>query len=198
MEPEDHLRQLFVRYHRAVLAYVARRTVPPGNVALAEDVTAMVFTIAWRRLDQVPAGALPWLLVTARNVLSEHRRADDRRASREVRLYRDRSLTQLGHHDSTDALAASEQVRDVLAQLNERDRELAMLVAWDDLSLVDAAQVLGVSPAAARTRWRRLRVRMTALLAQEDAHPQPTTPSKTGSPRVTPTEFTYVAMEAQS
>jgi hypothetical protein len=37
------------------------------------------------------------------------------------------------------------------SRTNEQERDLATLVAWDDLSLVQAAQVLGIRPEAART-----------------------------------------------
>src|SRR4051794_33419847 len=57
-----------------VRRYVARRTADG-----VEDVVAETFTTAWRRLDDVPADPLPWLLATARRVLANQRRAIRRR-----------------------------------------------------------------------------------------------------------------------
>ncbi|MDN5772092.1 MAG: hypothetical protein L0I76_27150 [Pseudonocardia sp.] len=65
---------LYRRHHLVVLRYVRRRLA----TADVEDVVGEVFTIAWRRRNDVPAGnaQLLWLYGTARRVLAnEHRRA---------------------------------------------------------------------------------------------------------------------------
>jgi hypothetical protein len=52
------LERLFSAHGAAVRAY-ARRRVDPAS---ADDAVSDVFVIAWRRLDDVPDDALPWLL----------------------------------------------------------------------------------------------------------------------------------------
>ena len=47
---------------------------------------AETFLVAWRRLDDVPADALPWLYGVARRVLANQRRSADRGAALERRL----------------------------------------------------------------------------------------------------------------
>ena len=66
---------LFREHHSAVQCY-ARRRVPPGVV---DDIVAETFLVVWRRLDDVPEPALPWLLTVARNVAGTDRRGAVRR-----------------------------------------------------------------------------------------------------------------------
>ena len=56
---------LYATEGRRVLAYALRRTAQPADAA---DVLAEVFLVAWRRLDDVPAGAEArlWLYGVAR------------------------------------------------------------------------------------------------------------------------------------
>jgi RNA polymerase sigma-70 factor (ECF subfamily) len=145
--------QLFRANYGRVLAYARRRASRD-----AEDVAAETFLIAWRRLEAVPRNELPWLLAVARRVLANQRR---------------RSATQ----ERAVAGAASEPVfpaelhpgldpslRRALLQLNDKDRELLTLIAWDGLAPAEAGQVLGLSSVGARVRLHRARRRLEGLL----------------------------------
>lgn len=68
---------LFDRTHAPLLAYAVRRVADPADAA---DVVAETFLVAWRRLDDVPAGeaARPWLYGVARRVLANHYRGERR------------------------------------------------------------------------------------------------------------------------
>jgi DNA-directed RNA polymerase specialized sigma24 family protein len=70
---ERRFRLLFDSHRRTVLGYALRRLDDPEDAA---DVAAETFLVAWRRLDDVPAGddARPWLLGVARRVLANQRR----------------------------------------------------------------------------------------------------------------------------
>jgi RNA polymerase sigma-70 factor (ECF subfamily) len=48
--------------------------------------------------------------------------------------------------------------------LGERDREVLRLVAWEQLSLREAATVLGCTPVACRVRFHRAKRRLKARL----------------------------------
>src|SRR3954452_14655936 len=77
---EARFNGLFDAHYSAVRAYAWRRD--PSN---ADDVVAETFLVAWRRLDDVPADSLPWLLGVARHVRLSRWRAARRRGEREER-----------------------------------------------------------------------------------------------------------------
>ncbi len=58
-----------------------------------------------------------------------------------------------------------------LMRLNDADRELLLLIAWDALSPAEAATVLGIKPATARVRLLRARRRLTQALSRERSDP---------------------------
>jgi RNA polymerase sigma-70 factor (ECF subfamily) len=62
--PDTRFAGLYETHAGAVLAYARRRC----GTDEAEDVLAETFLIAWRRQDDVPPDALPWLYAVARNV----------------------------------------------------------------------------------------------------------------------------------
>ena len=153
----SRLEALFSAHGRTVLAYARRRT----DHATAEDVLSDVFMVAWRRLDDMPADALPWLLACARGALANHRRAERRRLRLIARL-RPTVADQLpGLSDRRLACA--------LAQLRASDREALLLSAWEGLATEQAAVVLGCSPQAFRVRLHRARKRLALALAAPDA-----------------------------
>lgn len=158
MSPEAQFRMMFETTYPIVVRYARHRGVSGQDL---EDLASATFEVAWRRFDQVPSGdrALPWLLVVAQNHLRNHRR----------RLARDRGLLErLPPPDLTDAprmaTVSWREIRAALAQLSSQDRELVMLVAWDGLSPSQAADVLGISSGASRTRLHRARSRLAQAL----------------------------------
>src|SRR5258707_15256941 len=62
MEPEERFNRLHEAHFDAVRRYLWRR-----EPALADDILAETFLVAWRRLDDVPADARPWLIGVPRN-----------------------------------------------------------------------------------------------------------------------------------
>ena len=146
--------QLYRANAPGVTAYVARR-LPPDSV---QDVVAETFAVAWRRRDQVPEEAFPWLLAVARRVLANHRRTARRRAT--VPLSEVAQPPAADGRDFPEVLAA-------LRGLPERDREALMLAAWEGLSAEQAARVLGCSATAFRIRLHRARRKLSATLDDE-------------------------------
>ena len=155
--PEQRLEDLFRRHSAAVRAYVQRRAAPE----IADDVVADTFLVAWRRIDDVPANALPWLLGVARKTLSTHYRASRRRATALRRL---ESLPQPAA--ATDSRAPDAAVAEALAALSERDREAITLVAWEELTPRDAAAVVGEPPVSFRVRLHRAKRRLRREIAR--------------------------------
>jgi DNA-directed RNA polymerase specialized sigma24 family protein len=68
---------VFAAYSRVIYSYARRRVTKEE----AEDVVSEAFLVAWRRLDEVPAEPVPWLIGVTRNVMANRRRADHRRAA---------------------------------------------------------------------------------------------------------------------
>lgn len=159
---------LFESHFAALLAYARRRT---PQLSDAEDVVAETFTVAWRRLDRLPAKPdehLPWLYAVARRVLANQRRGTDRR----LRLFeRLRWAPAPGSFPGLD-------VGSVLDTLHERDREILRLVAWESLTYAEAGVVLGISANAVAIRVHRARER---LRKQKGLPPTRTLPGWKGS-----------------
>jgi RNA polymerase sigma-70 factor, ECF subfamily len=134
------------RHLGAVTAYARRR-----GSRDAEAVAAEAMLIAWRRLADVPRGGeLPWLYVTARNLIHAERRGLRESVPGEL-------SAAPGAVDEYASLGADPAVATALRSLNPREREALLLVAWDDLAPAQAAALLGISPTAFRMRLMRAR-----------------------------------------
>lgn len=158
VERRTRFEALYARHAPAVKAYALRRSDPSS----ADDVVAEVFVVCWRRLDELPADTLPWLLGVGRRVLSDQRRSERRRRALAERLAERPALAVDSRGDGDGVLG------EALARLGESDRELLLLIAWDGLTPAQAAVVLGVKPSTARVRLMRARRRLSHALARED------------------------------
>ena len=155
---EHRFEELFREHYGAVRGYALRRA--PSD--LAQDAVSETFLVAWRRLDDVPADALPWLYGVARRVLANQRRSADRSSALEQRLAA--TGTSGRSSDPGEDAGDGELLRAALAQLSERDRETLILVAWHELSGARAARAAGCTRAAFAVRLHRARARLAAQL----------------------------------
>jgi RNA polymerase sigma-70 factor (ECF subfamily) len=156
--------RLFRRHHAAVRRYVTRRAWPDA----VDDVVAQTFLVAWRRFDDMPADALPWLLATAGNCLANHRRAAARGTALIERLAAEPAATATDEHARRQHRQA---IVRAFASLSDADRDVIMLVDWDRLSPTAAARVLGLNSAQCRTRLYRARRALRRALDEELALP---------------------------
>jgi RNA polymerase sigma factor (sigma-70 family) len=151
----DRFRLLYEAHHTPVLRYARRRCALGLS---AEDVAADVFLVAWRRLDELPADALPWLYGTARGVILNQRRGTRRHAA----------LVELARNDAEVAMqqtpTSDGEILLAIARLSELDREALLLVAWEGLDRRRAARAMGCSTAAFAARLHRARRRLAAEL----------------------------------
>jgi RNA polymerase sigma-70 factor (ECF subfamily) len=141
-----------------------------GNRSDAEDITASTFLELWRRravVRPVKGSVLPWLLVTTANL--------SRNAARAQRRYRgflSRLPNEPSASDAADEALASRDVgvdprlRQALRSLPARDMALFVLISYEDCAVADAAALLGITLAAAKTRLHRARHRIRAQLAE--------------------------------
>lgn len=149
--------KLFRSNYPRVLAYALRRADP----ALADEVVADTFLVCWRRLDDVPANALPWLLGVARRCLANSRRGA---ARREALIGRLEATAERSPIDQLEGISDRPSLAAAFAELSEADRETLRLIAWERLSVPDAAQVVGCSAPAFAVRLHRARRRLAASL----------------------------------
>jgi len=150
--------QIYEQHVHAVRAYVRRRA-PESAV---DDVVADVFVVALRRLDDVPRNALPWLYAVARKTL-----ANERRKRRDVPV----ATPEVSYEPEP---VGDSQLATAFAALSGADREILRLVAWEGLSLRDAARALECSPVAARVRLHRAKARLRDRLdSAASFRPQP-------------------------
>ncbi len=164
--PVDHLeverRQRFDAFYaaryREIFAYVHRRLTPGG--AEVSDVVAEIFAVAWRRIDEIPP--VPedrlWLYGVAHRCALRARRTDWRRMRLQARLIDDARRGGPAAPETFDL--EPERVRNAIAGLRPTDREVLMLVCWEQLSHAEAATVLGCSSNAIALRLRRAKQRL--------------------------------------
>jgi RNA polymerase sigma-70 factor (ECF subfamily) len=151
---------MFSANQRQVLAYAMRRT---QEAADAEDVAAETFTVAWRKIDVVPAAEpLPWLYAVARRVLANHRRGKGRRERLAALLHVEDVATPIRAGEDRDGPTFA-----ALASLSPADQELLRLVAWEELGNQQIAAVLGITPNAVAIRLHRARARFADALARD-------------------------------
>jgi RNA polymerase sigma-70 factor (ECF subfamily) len=156
MSREERFDGIYRSHSAAVLAYARRRA--PRDVA--EEIAAETFLVCWRRLDAVPDDALPWLYGVARRTLANSRRTG---AQATTTLGPEIADPTVAERDPTLALA--------FARVSQPDRELLALVAWEGLSLREAAVVLGCTAVACRVRFHRAKRRLAQHLEALDDMP---------------------------
>jgi RNA polymerase sigma-70 factor, ECF subfamily len=159
---------LFDRHSRAVYNFAFRWT---ADWASAEDTASEVFLTAWRRRSEVvfvteSGSVLPWLLGVATNHLRNQRRGKRRAAAAIARL--DPKDDQGDFSDDVLGRMADEaqmaEVRAVVAQLAEHERDVLALCAWAGLDYEEAAIALGLPVGTIRSRLSRARTHLRELV----------------------------------
>lgn len=137
----------------------------------AEDVVAGAFLELWRKRNDVrvvDGSVAPWLLVTATNI-----GLNQARGLRRYRNFLSRLPRQEPIEDSADAFALQNATIDLDPDMQKRikslkalDQQLLALIAFEDFSLRAAADAVGISEQAARSRWQRIRRRLAEQAPQ--------------------------------
>jgi RNA polymerase sigma factor (sigma-70 family) len=149
---------LYDQCYRAIHDYCRRRV----DVEHVDDAVAETFLVAWRRIDEVPAGrdALHWLYRVAYRVIGHDWRGGNRRRRLDRRLSSQRPSEAITPEDHAVVGGECERVVAALARLKPSDAELLRLVAWEGLSPPELASVLDISPNTASQRLSRARKRL--------------------------------------
>ena len=147
--------ELVGSYQSAILNYIYRLV---GDADLAEDLTQETYIKAYRALERLDldenaeSRRRAWLYRIAHNTATDHLR-------RQARL-RWLSLDAVRHRgggDPAGPLAESAPVREALAKLTDDQRQVLLLFGHAGLEATEVAEVLAISPEAARKRWQRAR-----------------------------------------
>ncbi len=170
---EERFRQLYDRHAGPILMYFKRRT----DSETAQDCTAETFLVAWRRIDDVPDEALPWLygwLVGCCRT-SVAAGAGSRGWCRAFegwsRLVRESKEAVIRRFEDAELAEA-------LRRMRREDRELLLLANWEELPHADIGRVLGCSAHAVDQRIYRALHRLARDLADAgQKHGGMTTPT---------------------
>ncbi len=165
------------RHEAAVHAFLARRA---GRQA-ADDLLGEVWTRAFAARASYHAArqdARPWLYGIARNVLRAHWRAaretcpqprpgaaDPADPCNQATDPWDEVINRL------DSAARARALIVALRALPPPEREVLLLVAWEQLTPAQAATVLGIPPGTARSRLHRARAALRPVLTPAGAAP---------------------------
>lgn len=130
---------------------------------LALDLAADVFRIAIESYDAYDASRgseRAWLYGIATNQLRRHQRTEVRRLRATERLAASEVLAGdplLQVNDRIDAFAVNERLCAAVADLDVDDRDLLILVAWEQLPHRVVAETLGIPAGTVRSRLHRIR-----------------------------------------
>jgi RNA polymerase sigma-70 factor (ECF subfamily) len=166
-EREARFRRAYEQAYGRVYAYAARRV----GVDAADEVTAEVFLVAWRRFDVMPRDQLPWLYGVARNVVARYGATQTRQERARKALASERAGS--GPSETGDPALWS-----AWEQLSASDREVLALIAWEELSVHEAAIAIGCSAPVFSVRLHRARKRLERLLTQRTVTDHVSNPSE--------------------
>lgn len=142
-----------------------------GRRAHADDVSELlndVLLVLWRRLDDVAFDDLrPWSYGVAKRCLANNRRGNARRYRLTGRLAADPLA-----HPRHDQLLLSDDAQDdltnALAQLDDSERELVWLWAWERLEPREIAIVLDTTANAVSLRLTRAKKKIAASMRRQN------------------------------
>jgi RNA polymerase sigma-70 factor, ECF subfamily len=160
---EQRFTELYERWYGSVYAYAARRV---GRES-ADEIAAETFLIAWRKFESLPTEPLPWLYGVARNVVMRVLAVRDREGRMLAGVVNELAISTGTGPDG----AGDERLSEAWERLSGRDREVLALVAWEELSVAEAAMALDCSAPAFSVRLHRARRRLGRLLAATDQTP---------------------------
>jgi RNA polymerase sigma factor (sigma-70 family) len=170
----DAFVEVVSRHEVAVHGFLARRAGPGVAADLLGEVWLRAFA-GRGGYDPAYPDARPWLFGIARNVLRSHWRAGQAAEH----------PADTGHPAATGYPAAEDPWDDVIDRLDgpvrsralrsavralpSAERDVLLLVAWEQLTPAQAATALGVPPGTARSRLHRARAALRLALAARPA-----------------------------
>lgn len=148
------------RHGQAVHAYLARRAGRQTADELLGDVWLRAFR-SRRTYNQDWSNARPWLYGISRHALWAHWHHRGRELDAGAEEDRD-PWSEVD--EQLDAVRLRPLLKEALSSLNPQDREVLLLVAWEQLSPTEAALALSIPPGTARWRLHRARTLLQEYL----------------------------------
>jgi RNA polymerase sigma factor (sigma-70 family) len=171
-EPE-RFAVIFERHAPHIQRYLARRL----DRANVDDLVAETFLAAFgrrHRYDPARPDARPWLYGIATRVLAQHRREEERGYRLRQAALATAEAGDGGHDERVATGVAAAALRGrlaaALAELPARDRDVLLLVAWEDLSYDEVAAALSIPPGTVASRLNRARRRLKDRLTGGRGH----------------------------
>ena len=158
---------VFDRHFATIHRYLERRIGRDG----ADELSGDVFRIAFEqraRFRPLHESALPWLYGLATNLLLKRRRGELRyvRALRRLEGCWREDDAEFDDVDARlSAQAARTELLDALGRLPGRDRDVLVLVVWEELSYEEVAAALDIPQGTVRSRLNRARRALREPLA---------------------------------
>jgi RNA polymerase sigma-70 factor (ECF subfamily) len=152
----------FDRHVDSIYGYVARRV----GEHIARDVVSETFRVALERFDQFDGargGERAWLFGIATNVLRRHWRTEERRLRTCAAVAGSPDVTGdplVAVEEAVDAQRRLARLVDAVCSLSSDDRDLLVLTAWEGMSSVETASVMGVPAGTVRSRLNRIRTQL--------------------------------------
>ncbi len=169
-EPE-RFAVLFDRHAPHIYRYLARR----AGREVADDLVAETFLAAFAKRDRYDLGhadARPWLYGIATNLAGQHRR-DEARQYRITQAAAAAEPAVPGHADKVAADVTAQAMRTVLegalVTLSAGDRDVLLLIAWEQLTYQEVSRALGIPVGTVQSRLHRARAKVRQVLAGTDA-----------------------------
>jgi RNA polymerase sigma-70 factor (ECF subfamily) len=169
-EPE-RFAVLFDRHAPHIYRYLARR----AGRQVADDLVAETFLAAFAKRDRYDLGhpdARPWLYGIATNLVGQHRR-DQARQDRITQAAAAAEPEVPGHADRVAADVTAQAMRTLLegalAALSAGDRDVLLLIAWEQLTYAEVSRALAIPVGTVQSRLHRARTKVRQVLAGTDA-----------------------------
>lgn len=167
-EPE-RFALLFDRHAAHIHRYLARRL----GAQAAGDLVGETFLAAFsrrRQYDPARRDARPWLYGIATNLVGQHRRDELRRYRLQQAVPAEPALPCPADRVAARVAAAAvrQQLADAVAALPAADRDVLLLIAWEQLRYDEVAVALGIPVGTVRSRLNRARTKVRAALGDCD------------------------------
>jgi RNA polymerase sigma-70 factor (ECF subfamily) len=162
-EDSDELRRVYRDHFDAAYAFLAYHV----EAAVAEDLTAATFervVRSWARYDPVKGTERTWVLAIARNLLTDHFRAQRHREAVSTDEHPPLLDRLVEDEDPLAGRLSAQELARLLSPLSAREREVLALRYAADLTTAEIAGLLGLTAANVQQinsrALRRLRTRL--------------------------------------